>query len=424
MSTKLKRLLSGVSFRLQSTAVFLSFVGVFFGVKSYLHIRDAFGVEAARLFWNDLQWQIVVAVIVNIIVATVLFRIITQPLRNLTEVMRALTENRFDIDIPYTEIPSEIGSMARKAAIFKKNGMEKLKLEEEQRLLQVQLVEEKARSTNMLADRFESQVQSIIGEVVAAVGDLQHHSEQMAQLVAKTTQKAREVSQATAAASDNVNSVASSAEIMSRTVHDVEEKIHGSIHSVKMAVEAQQTANGVSAALTAATLKVGEIVGIIQQITEQINLLALNAAIESAKAGEAGRGFSVVASEVKTLAGQTSRATEEISGQIAHIQHVAGQVVAALSTIGEAVGEVDSYSSAIASAVTQQSETTRGIAANMGGAASRTKQISSDIGEVRQDSMTAADSAGQVLQFVRRLSQQSERLAQEVASFIKEIRAA
>ena len=419
----LTRLFHSLSFRLQSVTIFLSIVGVAFGVKSYVHIRHTFGEEASQVFWSDLELQLVVATVVNVLVAIVLFRLVTQPIRNLTEVMRSLTENNLEIEVPYTKLGSEIGSMARKAEIFKKNAIAKVKLEQETIENEKKLREEKIKAMNDLAERFDRKVQTIIREVVSGVAQLKTNSEHMAKVISNTNDRAAEVVRTTLETLENVKNVASSAEVLSSSTHEIEEKIHQSSHSVRLAVQAQEKADGVSKALAEAASKIGEILDMIQNIAGQINLLALNATIESARAGEAGKGFAVVANEVKNLAGQTTKATDEISSHVAHIQQVSVQVIDALSTIGSAVKDVDTYSSAISQAVGQQTETTREIADSMGIAADRTGRISVDVGEVKQDSVKAMDSSDQVLQVVNNLSQQSERLTQEVSAFIKEIAA-
>jgi methyl-accepting chemotaxis protein len=298
-----------------------------------------------------------------------------------------------------------------------------VKLEQETIANEKRLKEEKIKAMADLAERFDRKVQTIIREVVNAVAQLKTNSEHMAKVISNTNDRASEVVRTTLETLENVKNVASSAEVLSSSTHEIEEKIQHSSHSVRLAVQAQEKADGVSKALAQAANKIGEILDMIQNIAGQINLLALNATIESARAGEAGKGFAVVANEVKNLAGQTTKATDEISSHVSHIQQVSVQVIDALATIGNAVKDVDSYSTAISLAVGQQTETTREIADSMGIAADRTGRISVDVGEVKQDSVKAMDSSDQVLQVVNNLAQQSERLTQEVSAFLKEIAA-
>ena len=416
---RLKRLSNSISFRIQSVAIFLSFVGVFFAVKSYIHIKHSFGEDVSNVFLHDLELQLVVVVLLNAIVATVLFRIITVPIRTLTEVMRALTENKLDVEIPYSKQGSEIGSMARKAEIFKNNAIQKNRLESEKIDSDKKLRDEKIK----LGSRFESQVQSIISELVSAVSQLKNSSEHMAKVISSSNDKAAQVVQTTHAALENVQAVTASAENMALSVSEIESKMQHSSNSVRLVVSSHEKADIVAKNLAKATSQVGDILKMIQGVAEQINLLALNATIESARAGEAGKGFAVVANEVKLLAGQTTKATDEIAGHITYIKDVSAQVIEALVTIGTAVKDMEGNASGISQAVLQQSVTTREIASTMQIAANHTGKISENINEVKEDSAKAMESSNQVLQVANALSKQSEKLTKEVSSFIKEITA-
>lgn len=420
----IKRFSSSLSVRLQASAVFLSFVGVAFGYKSYLHVKHEFGVEAAQAFQNDFILQIAVALVVNVLVAIVLFQITTKPIRRLCEVMRSLTEGDFDKEVPYVGQASEIGSMARKVEIFKKNGLEKLALERQQKENEKAAQIEKKRAMEALATRFELQVHVIIEQVMAEMVKVKVLCEQMSHLIRGSNSKTSAVAEAVEYTSRNVTTVASAAEEMSVSVREVAGQIQKSAHSVKSAVAANEGANQVATLLGTAADKIGEIVSLIQSIAGQISLLALNATIESARAGEAGRGFAVVASEVKSLAGQTARATDEIASQIENIQNVAKQVMAALDTISGSITQVDQYSTVIASAINQQSAATDEIANNIAGVASRTQQISTDIAHVNAASSTASECASDSMAAVNVLEANTARLNQAMEAFLTDVRAA
>ena len=420
----LKKLLSSLTVRLQATAIFLSFVGIVFGIKTYLHVKEKFGVEAAEVFYTDLMWQLGIGLVVNVVVAVVLYRITTKPIKTLGEVMRALTVNKLDIEVPYIAQATEIGSMARKVEIFKKNAIEKVALEQRQKETEAKLQIEKKKAMEDLANRFEFQVQVIIEEVVAEVDKVKALSEQMSSVIHGANQKSSAAADSAEYTSRNVNTVASAAEEMSSSVREVANQIAKSSHSVKAAVVANQSANQVAAMLGEAANKIGEIVHLIQSIAGQINLLALNATIESARAGEAGRGFAVVANEVKVLATQTGQATDEIASQVVNIQEVAKQVMTALTTINSSIRQVDDYSTQISSAMSQQSVATDEIAQNIASAATRTQQISTDIVDVNTASTTAAECAASSLEAVHVLVANTGRLNEAMVSFLKDVRAA
>ena len=420
----LKRCMSSLSFRLQATAVFLSFVGVAFGYKSYLHVKHEFGLEAAQPFQHDFMLQIAAAVVVNILVAFVLFQITTKPIRRLSEVMRKLTDGDLSAEVPYVNQSTEIGSMARKVDIFKKSGLEKVALEGRQKEAELQAQADKKKAMHDLANRFEFQVQVIIDEVVAEVAKVKTLSEQMNDVIQGSSYKTNAASEAVDYTARNVNTVASAAEQMSASVREVAGQIQKSGQSVKDAVSANQTANEVATMLGTAANKIGEIVTLIQSIAGQINLLALNATIESARAGEAGKGFAVVANEVKNLAAQTGKATDEIAGQVDNIQDVAKQVMTALGTISASIVQVDNYSTAIASAINQQSSATDEIAQNIAGVASRTQQVSTDISDVSVASSTALSCSSSTMAAVDVLEANTARLNEAMEAFLKDVRAA
>jgi methyl-accepting chemotaxis protein len=353
-----------------------------------------------------------------------LYQITTKPIKRLGEVMRALTKNHLETEVPYVAQATEIGSMARKVEVFKKNAIEKRQLEAQSTLNESKAREDKKRSMHSLADRFEHEVQTIIESVIKEVEQVKSLSERINTMISGATEKATSVASTAESTSQNVSTVASAAEEMSATALEVAGQITKSTDSVREAVAANNDAKKVSEALEKGTSKIGEIVTIIQSIAGQINLLALNATIESARAGEAGKGFAVVASEVKNLAGQTGKATDEISVQIIDIQTVSKQVMEALLSISGSVSQVENASTTIASAISQQTSATTEIARNINAVASSTQQISENIAGVRQASVDANQCANDALKAVVLLQSNANRLNDAVQSFLSEVRAA
>ncbi|MBI1275730.1 hypothetical protein GC177_07140 [bacterium] len=415
------RLSRSLSFQLQSTAIFLSLVGIGFAFKTYSHIFHTFGAEAAVPFMRDLQMQVIAALAVNVVVGAIIYQISTKKVRNLGETMRSLTEGDLEVDVPYIAEGTEIGSMARKVEIFKKNAVEKRLLEEKQKEGEAHMERDRKQAMRDLAGRFQERVQQIIHAVADASGELHKTAESMALEVSFASSKAENVSSAATSTSGSVQSVAAAAEEMSATTREVVQQVLRSNDKVKDAVSITHKADGISRMLEASALKIGEVVQLIDNIANQINLLALNATIESARAGEAGKGFAVVAGEVKTLANQTSDATKEIAGNVNQIQDICNQVIGAFSSINEVITQVEGYTSAISGAVEQQSATTNEIAQSMSTAAGATTRISSDIEEVKQSASKAASAAQNVLTASETLTMESDKLKQEVQHFLEEI---
>jgi methyl-accepting chemotaxis protein len=176
--------------------------------------------------------------------------------------------------------------------------------------------------------------------------------------------------------------------------------------------------------LSRAAQEIGDVVKLITAIAEQTNLLALNATIEAARAGEAGRGFAVVASEVKSLASQTAKATDEISSHIAGMQEATQESVAAIKEIGGTIGQISKIAGNIAAAIEQQSNATTEIARNVQSAASGTAEIAESISEVNRGASETGTASGEVLNSAQTLAVESTRLRQELDRFMANIRAA
>jgi len=284
--------------------------------------------------------------------------------------------------------------------------------------------EQRAATVGRLVQSFEASVVQILDTVAAAARKLDSTAQGMASTAEQTNGRVAASAAAAQQTSLNVQTVAAASRQMAATLQAISSAVKQSSaiagQAVREADETNVTVNG----LSDAAQKIGDVVSLINKIASQTNLLALNATIEAARAGEMGKGFAVVASEVKNLANQTSKATEEISAQVAAMQQVTGGAVAAIQDIGRTIGSINDSTATIAGTVDEQSAATSEIARNVEQAAQGTEEVSSNIVQVTQSARETRAAASHVLDAANELTRQSAALRQEVERFLAGIRAA
>ncbi|RVU15806.1 methyl-accepting chemotaxis protein [Methylobacterium oryzihabitans] len=361
-----------------------------------------------------------------VLLGTALFLMlnIARPVRRIGQVLYALAEGRTEIEIPYADRGDEIGDNARAAQTFRTNLLQMRDLEASTAETRAAAEVQRREAMRDLADRFEAAIGGIVGQVSSAATELQATSETMTATATEAASQSTTVSAAADQAASNVGTVAAAAEQLGTSVQEIGRQVDGSAGLAKAAVgEAAQTAALVQHLSTAAG-RIGDVVGMINTLASQTNLLALNATIEAARAGEAGRGFAVVAAEVKELATQTAKATDEIGSQIGQIQGATHEAVKAISGITGRINEISEVSASIAAAVEQQGAATREIVRNVAQAATGANEVTSNIAGVARASEETGAAASQVLSSASELSRQSERLSAEVTRFLTTVRAA
>jgi methyl-accepting chemotaxis protein len=383
--------------------------------------------EYQELASNSTKWLAagaIAAVLIAGLIAAWLGRSMAKPILSLESAMRAITSGKRDVDVPGAARHDEIGSMARAVEVFKDGLVETDRLraaQEEQRVAS----ENERRSTVLaLAARFETGVGGVVNAVGSASTELRSTAETMARTAEEATQQTTTVADASEEASQNAQAVAAAIEELNASINEIAQQVNESAqvagHAAKQANETNAEVQG----LAMAAQKIGDVVKLISEIAEQTNLLALNATIEAARAGEAGRGFAVVASEVKALASQTSKATDEISAQVGAIQSATRTSVDAIDGITRTIGKVNEIASAIASAVEEQGAATREIAHNVSQAAKGTGEVSANIVGVRDAARETGVAADQVVASAAELSKNGEMLKTQVEAFLCEVRAA
>src|ERR1700723_3190834 len=388
-------------------------------------IKDTTAYEAASTSsQRTLIFGTIAILIAAALLALVLGRGMSRPLAAITVVMNRLSSGDTDVEIPGGDRKDELGPMAGAVDVFRRNMIESRLLREEQEAAKKQSEAEKSALQRRMADRFESDVRSLVSAVARATEDMQRVASEITASVNGTSAQATAAAAASEEASSSINTVAAATEELASSVAEISRQVTHSSGVADAAVGKAAKTNEMVGALAASGEKIGDVLRLISAIAGQTNLLALNATIEAARAGEAGRGFAVVASEVKSLASQTAKATEEISGQIADIQKVANEAIEAIKGIGGIIGEVNEVATAIAAAVEEQGAATQEISRNTQYAAQGTRNVSENIAGVKADADAAATVAQNVKQASETLETQGLDLSNQVTEFLRKIRAA
>lgn len=350
-------------------------------------------------------------------------RSISRPIGNLTESMRALAAGDVDRPIPEQQRTDEVGAMAHALGTFRENAIERLRLEAaEQTRRERELA--RAKHVEALSAAFESAATDLLQGVGAASVELEATANAMTGAAGKTASMMATVAAAAEESTANARSAAASATELAAAVAEIQRAARASDADVARGVERSRAAATVVSALDQAARRIGEVVGLIRDVSEQTNLLALNATIEAARAGEAGKGFAVVASEVKNLAGQTARATEDIGGQIKAVQAAVSDAVRAIGEIDAVMGTLDGHARAITSAVVEQSTATGEIARNVEEVAHASESVAGEVSMVTQTANETGAAAEQVLSASQELARQSDHLRAQVERFLSDLRAA
>jgi len=353
---------------------------------------------------------------------TLIARSIAIPLARLVGRMGALATGDTSHEISDTGRRDEIGELARAMEIFRVQSVANKQLLDEQENLKHAGIEERNRTLRQMADGLEARVKGAV-EAMSRVGArLNGASVAMSHTAEETSQQTTAVVAATEQTSANVQTVASAAEKLSASGNEISRQVSLSAEIARTAAEEAGQTNVLVASLAAAAGRIGEVVRLIDDIASQTNLLALNATIEAARAGEAGKGFAVVANEVKTLANQTAKATQEITAQIGSVQAETDKAVAAIRHIGETIHRVDEATSSIAGAVEEQNAAIHEITRSVQEAARGTREVSDHIGRVSDGARTSRGAAEDVAGSTREMITHNDELTREINSFLGEVR--
>ena len=348
---------------------------------------------------------------------------ITRPIGSVTEAMTAISGGNLDTAIAGTDRGDEIGAMARSLEVFKSNMLQNREMTE-QTHRHAEEQQRRAEQLSQIITGFNEEVGTALGSLQDASVGLDRTAQDMKDITDRTDSRAVAVATAAEEANANVQTVAAASEEVTASIGEISRQVSESSSINARAVDVAQDTSKVMDSLSDAVSRIGEVVGLINEIAAQTNLLALNATIEAARAGEAGKGFAVVASEVKSLANQSAKATEEIAAQIENVQQRTNGAVKAIGEISEIISQMNHIASTIAAAVEQQSAATQEIARNIQQAAQGTNEVSANIVEVREDVSQTRQGCDGVSQASDDVSGRAKDLRGMVDRFISRVKAA
>ena len=389
-------------------------------------LQDTLGPEATDAMTAGRMTMLVLAVVAAILgalAAWIIGRGISRPIVRMVSAMGSLADGDRQVDVPDHGRRDEIGRMAEAVDVFKRNLIKADDLavaaerEQERR-------NRRSETVDRLTGEFDGQVVRLLDHVTGSARQMRGTAESLTATATDASDRSTAAAAASGQASANVQTVAAASEELGSSIDEISRQVTQQSTIAAQAVDAANASNRKVQDLAGAARKIGVVVDMITSIAEQTNLLALNATIEAARAGDAGKGFAVVANEVKVLAGQTAKATEDIAGQVRGIQSQTDGAVDAIVMIGDRIGEMSEIAAAVASAVEEQNAATQEISRNAQQAANGTEEVSTNIACVSAAAARTGDSAVEVQGTADHLAKQADELRSFVGTFLDQVRAA
>jgi methyl-accepting chemotaxis protein len=348
---------------------------------------------------------------------------VTRPVRAMTGAMDELASGSRTVPIPATDRGDEIGVMAKAVQVFKESLIRSDQMAAEAAAAQEVQLQRAARIRQLTSD-FDRTVESVLNVVASAAVEMNTTANDLAATAEQTHGQANTVASASEEASTNVHTVAAATEELTASISEISRQLQQQTELAHEASASALNSTNEVRGLAEQAVKVGTVIDLITAIAEQTNLLALNATIEAARAGEAGKGFAVVASEVKSLANQTAKATDEISEQIRQMQQRTNASVDAIQAISGKVAGMAETATAVAAAVEEQNAATQEIARNIQEATIGTQQVAENIGSVSEAARATGAASTEMMAASAELARNADHLRNTVTAFLDDVKAA